>query len=474
MQRPHCTPRCAALITLTLFLAGCQTYSPMPLDLQQRAAEWAQRSLDDPAIAQLAARFPDTAEGEARRRTSGIEDQWPYDPADGLSLREAEPVALVFSPDLRAQRLRAQVPLAGAEFAGLWDDPELDGDLLRFLNSMDDPWILGLGISFTVPLSGRLRVEEDQAWAEAEHAWLTAAKSEWELLEALRVKWIDWSALEWRVRILDDYLAELTPLAESVSRLVEVGEVDPASARLLEIDRVRRTFERARLASQEERARLELLTLMGLTAEADIELIPVSLWDEGTHVPDISEIEAFAAHPDARLAQAAYDRAELALDREIVKQYPDLTIGPRFEDEEGQSRLGLGFGLPLPLWNRNHRGIAEALAQRDAAAAEVDAVLQRLRAEFHATSVTWEAASDLAFQTPRLLWPLVEAQLEELRGLAELGEVDVLLLREALAGVVEAELAAVDAMQARAEAAARIESIANPRWAVPQPVHPEE
>jgi len=464
----------ATLLTASSFFLGCQSYRSQPLDLQQRAADWAARTLDDPTIIELAAKFPDISENSLPHRRNDIVEQWPYDPSDGLSLREAEPVALVFNPGLRAERLRANVPLAGAEFAGLWDDPELDGDLLRFTQNVDDPWIAGVGISFTVPLSGRLRVEEDQAWAEVEHAWLTAARAEWALLETLRVNWIAWSALSWKVRILDDYLAELEPLAESVKRLAEAGEVEPASARLLEVDRAQRTLERARLASEEQLARLELLTLMGLTADAEVELIPLDLWAAGSLVPEVQGVEAFARHPEARLALAAYAQAELALEREIVKQYPDLAIGPRYEDEEGQSRLGIGFGIPLPLWNRNQRGIAEATAHRDAAAAEVDAVLQRLRAAYQARQVTWEAMTDLAFQTSRTLSPLVKAQLEELRGLAELGEVDVLLLREALSGVAEAELAVFDALQASAEAAARLESMANPRWAVPQSVRPGE
>lgn len=452
----------ATLLTASTLLLGCQSYQRQPLDLQKRAQDWADRSLNDPAIT-LAVR--DLGTDPQTLGPSG------YDPSDGLTLREAEPVALVFNPDLRAQRLRANVPLAGAEFAGLWDDPELDGDLLRFTENVDDPWIAGVGIGFTIPLSGRLRVEEDQAWAQVEHAWLTAAKAEWELLAALRLKWIEWSALILRGEAIDDYLAELEPLSDSVGQLAQAGEVDPASARLLTIDAAQRTLERARLTSQEQLARLELLSLMGLTPDAEVTLVP------GMPEADRSEDEpprVMVGHPDLRLAQASYAQAELALEREIVKQYPDLTIGPRFEDEEGQSRIGVGFGIPLPLWNRNRRGIAEATAQRDAQAAEVEAVMQHLRAELAMAHATYVAAERNAQQTADTLGPLVDVQLRELRGLAELGEVDALLLREALASVTEARLAVLDAQQSRAQAAARIESMTNPRWALPQTVRPEE
>ena len=393
----------ATLLTASTLVLGCQSYQPQPLDLQQRSAEWAQRALDDPAITDAAARLNTDPAGDS----SGG-----YDPADGLTLREAEPVALVFNAELRAERLRARVPLAGAEFAGLWDDPEIDGDLLRFTENVSDPWIAGIGIGFTLPLSGRLRVAEDQAWADVEHAWLTAAQHEWALLETLRLKWIAWSALKLQGEALDDYLAELEPLSASVGRLAEAGEVDPASARLLSIDAAQRTLERARLASQEQLALIELLSLIGLTPDAEVTLVP--------GMPDADQREdsapnAWVGHPDLRLAQAAYAQAELALEREIVKQYPDLTIGPRVEDEEGQSRLGVGFGLPIPLWNRNQRSIAEATALRDAAAAEVDAVMQRLQAQLAIARATYDAAERNAQLTSGTLGPRVELQPKALR-----------------------------------------------------------
>lgn len=456
-------PRCAILLATLLPIIGCQAYQPKPLDLQQHARDWAQRSLDDPAIVEAAARLATPGDGDAV-----------YDAADGLTLREAEPVALVYNADLRAQRLRAKVPLAGAEFAGLWDDPELDGDLLRFTQSVDDPWITGVGLSFTVPLSGRLRVEEDQAWAEVEHAWLIAAQAEWALLAELRAQWVAWSALHLRLEATRDYLEELEPLAQMVDRLVEAGEVDPASARLLAIDAAGRRLDQARLEAQEQLARLGLHALLGLTPDAAVVLVPTMPEGSGDAGEAMSPVDALAGHPDLLLARAAYANAELALERELVKQYPDLQIGPRLEDEEGQSRIGVGFGLPLPLWNRNQRGIAEATAARDATAAEAQATLQRLSAELVAARTNLASADRHAAMTQETLVPMAEQQVRALRGLAELGEVDVLLLREALSSVTEARLAVIDAVEQRASAAARLQSLTNPRWALRPTPRPDE
>jgi outer membrane protein TolC len=70
-------------------------------------------------------------------------------------------------------------------------------------------------------------------------------------------------------------------------------------------------------------------------------------------------------HPALQAAMAAHDTSEAELQREIRKQYPELEIGPGFEHDGGDSKVGLGIGLSLPLWNRNKEGIARASATRD-------------------------------------------------------------------------------------------------------------
>ena len=140
---------CTTLLLIAAGLAGCQSYRPSPLDLRGHASRWAAR---DPGAA-------DVAEYARRLTGMGYPQSGPFDASDGLSLREAEAVALFFNPRLRVARLKAQVPLLGAREAGRWEDPELAIDGERIVESVDDPWVLGGTINFTIPLSGRLGVE---------------------------------------------------------------------------------------------------------------------------------------------------------------------------------------------------------------------------------------------------------------------------------------------------------------------------
>ncbi|NUQ34444.1 MAG: hypothetical protein HUU29_05840, partial [Planctomycetaceae bacterium] len=156
------------VLTTALVLAGCQTYSPKPLDLERLKESWPLRDTNSEAVRAF-----------AEKLETGAAQPTVYDPSNGVTLREAEIIALFFNAQLRVARLEAAVPLASAEHAGLWQDPELSADTLRVLDSVDEPWILGAGLSITIPLSGRLGAEEDKASAEALAALAEVREQEW-------------------------------------------------------------------------------------------------------------------------------------------------------------------------------------------------------------------------------------------------------------------------------------------------------
>ena len=70
-------------------------------------------------------------------------------------------------------------------------------------------------------------------------------------------------------------------------------------------------------------------------------------------------------HPALKASLAEHDTSEAELKLEIRKQYPELEIGPGFEEEDEDSKVSLELGIRLPLWNRNREGIARAYAERD-------------------------------------------------------------------------------------------------------------
>jgi len=431
----------------TFVLSGCVSYEPSPINLETYDQDWLKRSLD-----------PANLQPFAQAMGSAI----PSGEGEGLTLNDAIVVALYGNPSLRHVRLEAGVELASANHAGLWDDPELSFDLMRNVDTGSDPWIYGASLGFTVPLSGRLDVERDQAWSDYESAWYDVVIAEWEMIRSLTRDWAQWSATWQQVRLMFSVIQDLDALIESANSLVELGAMAPAEARLLEIERMQHGMAMVRLEFLAEQQKRALIATMGLRPGVLYTLIPQ------VQMPEVdvdTQSPSPQTHPRVLGAMAAYEQAEQTLRREMFKQYPDLTIGPAFENEEGQSRIGLGFGIPLPILNANVQGIAEATAAREAAHAQVDLTYQEAAAELDEAAANLRAATRMRVLVETELLPLTAKQVEEAQRLLELGEIDVLLLSRAVAAAADARLMLFELLAEETQAALDYEILTNPRWA---------
>jgi outer membrane protein TolC len=419
-----------ALSVLAVVLTGCQQYRPSPLDLGSHAVRWAGRDATAPELAQYAARLG----------TLGHAMPEAFDVADGLSLCEAEAVALFFNPRLRVARLRAKVPLLGAQEAGRWVDPELEIDGERIVESVKDPWVLAGTISFTIPLSGRLAVERARAFAEADAERLRAYVEEAAVLADLRRAWVEWTVGRQRRELAAQYLKELEEVLRTAEGLLRAREIDATDVRPFQIERATRRAELQSLELEQREREARVKALLGLVPEARVELLP--------SFPDVSRpasapdrrrwVQEY--HPAVLLARAEYAASEKALELEVRRQYPDLTLGGGYGTEEGQSRILLGAGLPLPLLNRNRRAIAEAQASRDVAKAAAEGGFEDLVGQLFRAELAAEAARRRRQLIETDVIPLADQQINDLRRLGRLGEFNTLILLEALQTAYEAKV----------------------------------
>jgi outer membrane protein, heavy metal efflux system len=441
------------LLIASVGLTGCRSYQPRPLDLAAYDEIWKQRSPSAPEVIAfangLADRSPDSSLA-------------PFDPSDGLSLSEAEKVALVFNPDLRLARLRAKVAAAGVEHAGDWDDPAFNLELERILESVSDPWVIASSISFTVPLSGRLGASKNLASAEHVAALAEAALEEWQTVQRLRSAWVNWSALRLQQDLLANLAQQLEGVASAARRMYEVGELDRPQSTLFELERLTRANELREIDGEVREAQIELHALMGLTSIAAIELQPTVAIDSG-RTADSELISRLAeANPRLKWLHAEYEGAERLLALEVKKQYPDLVIGPGYGTDEGDSRALLGISLPLPLLNANRRAIAEAEARRELARATFETAFERAVAEAQQKSIRLETASALRASLEQTVVPLADQQLADVRRLVELGELDPLLVLETVIRTHETKLRLIDSRVAESMAAIDLEFLIGP------------
>jgi outer membrane protein TolC len=441
-------PRVPILVVALLPLGGCQTYQPQPLKLDAHREAFLARTADAPEVASFVASLAE-----------GYEGAGPFDLLDGVTLDEAEAVAMVFNTDLRLARLRAGITRAGADNAGLWEDPSIGVDLTRIIQSVEHPWKLAASVGFTIPVSGRLKIEK--ARADLEHAaeLTRIAEREWTTRTAVRRAWLAWSALEIRVESTREFLGRVDQVLSIVDVMERAGEMARTEARLFRVERAARAADLQRLESQLAQATLEIKQLMGLSPAASITLVRARL-PQGDEAGALLPLEE--GSPAMAVARAEYEVAERTLELEIRRQYPDLALAPGYGREDGNDEVLLGVVLPLPVFNANRRGIAEALAARDAARGAVETQLERLVSDLAKADRELQDASLYRASLESELVPLVDAQYADAREVARLGEVNTIVLLETLSRQHEARLRLIDALESESLATTRRREILGP------------
>jgi hypothetical protein len=453
-------------------LAGCHRYDPAPLKLSNYAQRWQQTTLDIEPVRAFA---------ETLRR-SAVVDPGPFDLSDGVALHEAEALALHFNPRLQAARAAAQIPLASAENAGWWPDPQFEAEILRFTDRVgrhqgrdrgepqgfiEDPWLIGGSLRITIPISGRLAVEQDLEWSHHGAVWCDAIVLEWQVVTALRNAWFEWSAASERVAVAQAYLEQFENIANIAGELATAGELQPTDARVLRIEAARQRTALMELRGAVEQVRFQILAHLGVSPETALVLTRSAEIAAIAYAQEERTTQIIAAHPKIKAAQAEYAVTEQALRLEIRKQYPDVDVGPSFSFDEGFYRGGFGIGVPIPLWNRNRQGIAEAVAARQAARLHTEAEVQSALAQLARLEAQLKRATERRSHLESQVAPIVDQQVEDSRTLLNLGEIDVLVLRDAVTSSLTTKLSILAAIAAEARAANELAQMLSPRWMTP-------
>ena len=418
----------APLLVLAL-LAGCTTYRPERLDLPAHAEKWRTQGASSEKVGAFAKRVAESAL-----------DTVAFDPNNGLALSEGELIALVFNPDLRLARSRARVAEENATFAELWDDPELSFDVLKITKSVPDSWIVGSALSLTVPVSGRLGVEKKRAKAEFKAELDRVAEAEWKVQLDLRDAWVDWSALRLRLQETEWIVSALDSIVSSTSKLAEGGELLKTEAALFSIEREGRRAEIAQLKGEVAESAYQIRALLGLSPTASVDLIPALTAVRSVSakaVPDESSVAL------ARL-RSEYEVAEQTLLREVRKQYPDVTIGPQAENDDGQSKIGFVGAIPIPILNSNKGGIAKAKAEREVARAAFETEYEKIVGRLASLRARLNGVRARSQTINGSLVPMVDRQVADASKLVELGEGGTLVLLESLVRAHEAKLKLID------------------------------
>lgn len=434
-------------------ICGCQKYRPIAIDLNHHLDTWQNVNVEsinsDQQVSQL----------DHFNKIPSISVE------DGISLNEAESIMLFFNANLRTKRAEISMFQALAEKSGIPGDVGIDFDFPKIINPGDFDKAWESSLKLPLPLFGRLKREKEKAWADYNVMERQVAALEWSAIINLRSLWVEWSGLYGKTELTKKYLAQLNNVRSSVSQLASVGELDSTEARVLEIEHAGMQTELIDLQTKMETVRQEILNSLGLHPQTKTKFNPKTTLFQGETFEKIKTLEISENHPLLARFQAAYEASEKELHLEISKQYPDLVLSPSYGDENG--RIGFGFSFVLPLWNQNKKAIAKATKNREVARKLLEAVYEDLIHQLDLSLKRFKASQSIGEIIEEKTIPLADLQLDEIQKLLEIGEINVLLIKDALNGSLQSKKEFLDIHVERSKAANAIHAILGPASWVP-------
>lgn len=345
--------------SLSALLAGCASYEPKPIDPQAQSQEFELRAL---------------AAGPWR-------------------LEALQSEAVRRHPDAAGAAARRQAAEAAIISAGARPNPAFSASAQN--NASAEPgalsWTYGLGVDMPLEVAGKRDLRLARATWLALAAEQTQTEALWRIQGRARDAYfaaapIDRMYFE-RARIHED-------LAKEIDRRLAAGMVGGGEAL-----QARLAARQAQLAANDTQRRREeglrkLAAATGLPARA-IENAELPFDDlGGESLPDPDDVakiarDALRVRPDVLAALAEYEASQAALQLEIARQYPDVSIGPGYTWDAGALKWSLGLALNIPIFDRNRGPIAEAQARRKEAAAAFRAVQEQAIAEIFDAQSTY-------------------------------------------------------------------------------------
>jgi len=454
-----CRSICFSL--LAFLLVGCQSYEPKPLDIGSYRNALDTRLVDIEPVKAFANRLA---------LDTGVPAE--FNISDGISPSEGEVIALFYNPELRIARLEAGVALANFETAGLWEDPVFGFDGAE-ITSPSAPFEFGLMGNFTIPISGRLKVEKVRAGSAYESQLREVVNAEWNTRATLRSLWSRWTAATMQVQLINDVIEQLERINAIASILVEAGEINRVEHRLLQVELISNEVQATEAALRLLKTEIELLALMGLPPEGSEFLLPEFPVIESTIVED-ETARIIDANTELAILFAEYQTAEETLRLEIKKQYPDIVFGSGYGSEFNDHRVLFGLSIPLSIWNRNQAGIAEARTQREVARARAETTFARLFRELALANTTLLVKLTQHAYFEDEIVPMLAQQTRDIEKIVELGEVDTFILLETVTRQYAAKRRLLELQVAELDAAIAVQRILGPEYQMnPTPINRE-
>ncbi len=442
------------MLLIVAVLAGCATFHNRPLAPGNTLAAFEARRLDS----------ADTRHAVAASLRHSVAP-WP---PRRWTLALLTPVALHYSAMLAAAEARARAVRAGIQVAGEYPNPQF-GFAPGYNTSSpagESPWIFDYALSFPIPTAGRRAAAIRQARALSTAADFDVAGTAWQVRNRLRSRLLDLYAAEQQVALLRQQVADQRETSHLLRARYASGETSAPA--WLEARSAYQAMQYALASAQirETTARDALAAVLGMPAAA-LQGVHFAFREFtrplGVAPKAAVQRNALLNRADILAALARYAASQYALQREIARQYPSLQIGPGFRWDQGQDKWSLGIGISLPIFNHNQGAVAAAAARRREAAAQFEAVQNRVIARVTQAMAAYRGARDslsLAAQAADSAARAAQAATAQFQA----GESDALAVLFAKQTALRSELAHLHALIGAQTALTRLENALQQPW----------
>jgi cobalt-zinc-cadmium efflux system outer membrane protein len=414
-------------------LQGCARYQAQPLDAAASARGLQTRSLNDPDLLHFVS-------VNLGRKVSPV--RW-----DLAALTAA---AAYERADAKIAIGQIQAAEAGERTAAEWPNPVLSLTPSYYTALFDpSPWEAGPSVSQLIQTAGKRSATIAEARERTHSARQHLALAAWQFRSQVRTALIDLWAARKRLALARAYNAAAHRVTMLTSERYDAGAV---SATALSVQRLTDTQAALSLTAaerQEHLAAAALATAVGVPVAAiETARIDLSEMDRLAPVTNLDALRASALtqRPEVLDALARYEAAEASLRLEVARQYPDLSIGPGYQYNQGQHQFSLGISLPLPILDQNRGPIATARAARQVAAADFDKVQTTVLGEIETAVTDWRASHEEAQRTQGLL-RLADETVRSERAAFQAGQTGRLQLAGAELARAQTELGALAASE---------------------------
>ena len=439
-----------------MLLAGCAMFHSQPVSPEKTAATFDARSLADENL-------------RAFLETNHVTGNWPRDSWDLNALTLA---AFYYQPALAEARAQWAAVEATKITAGERPNPTV-GFTPTYDTTTPPPWIYGVTWDIPIETAGKRSKRIEQANHLSEAARWDFVGAAWKTRSNVRAALLALYA----ARETESLLARQEAAQSNVLRLLE-GQLAAGAVSSYEVTQARVTLTTTRLARQDAtgqsaQARVQLTSALGLPLRAldgvKFSFDGLDQFPQNLTVPEVRR-DAILNRADVRGALADYAASQSALQLEIAKQYPDLHLGPGYELDQTDNKWSLGVSLDLPVLNHNQGPVAEALANRAAAAAHFLTVQTTAISEIDSALAGYDAALQKS-ATAKMLLEDLQKQLDSVHAQAQAGEAEPLTLANAEAGFATGAQNRLDALVKAQEALGQLEdAVQSPLTLTPETI----